>query len=222
MTRTATKGTCQLCHGVFSKGAMSKHLEACRQKTDVTATSKATKKASSLHLLVEGRDLPQYWMHLEIPATTTLQKLDSFLRDTWLECCGHLSKFDIADVSYASYVDPEFGDKSMRAQVGSILGPGQQFLYEYDYGTTTELHLKIIDEHEGQAKEKSIRVLASNEAPLIVCNVCGKPATEVCSQCIFEDSGWLCEACAKEHECGEDMLLPVVNSPRVGMCAYEG
>lgn len=26
----------------------------------------------------------------------------------------------------------------------------------------------------------------------------------------------------KTHECGEDMLLPVVNSPRVGMCDYTG
>jgi hypothetical protein len=45
------------------------------------------------------------------------------------------------------------------------------------------------------------------EPPLISCEVCGKPATEVC---------------AGEHECGEEMLLPVVNSPRVGMCGYTG
>jgi len=32
----------------------------------------------------------------------------------------------------------------------------------------------------------------------------------------------VCEGCAGEHECGEEMLLPVVNSPRVGMCGYEG
>src|SRR5216683_185356 len=161
-------------------------------------------------------------MHLELPAEATLQTLDTFLRRTWLECCGHLSKFEIAGVSYASYPDPEFGDKSMRVQVGTIASPGQQWLHEYDFGTTTELRLKVVAERVGEAQGKSIQVLARNEAPLISCEVCGKPATEVCAQCIYEGAGWLCEACAEEHECGEEMLLPVVNSPRVGMCGYTG
>ena len=43
-----------------------------------------------------------------------------------------------------------------------------------------------------------------------------------CAQCIYEGGGWLCEACAKSHECGEEMLLPVVNSPRVGTWGYTG
>jgi hypothetical protein len=34
-------------------------------------------------------DLHIYWMHLEVAAGTTLTILDRFLRDTWLECCGH-------------------------------------------------------------------------------------------------------------------------------------
>ena len=44
----------------------------------------------------------------------------------------------------------------------------------------------------------------------------------VCTECVFDDGGWLCETCAVKHECGEEMLLPVVNSPRVGMCGYTG
>ncbi len=224
MGKTSSQGICQFCHGVFSKAAMTRHLATCAQKTDagMAGSRKSTKKARIVHLLVEGRDQPQYWMHLEIPATATLQTLDSFLRKTWLECCGHLSKFDIAGDSYASYVDPEFGDKSMRVQSGRVLSPGLPFSYEYDYGTTTELRLKVITEREGEVGRTSVQVLARNEPPLIACNVCGKPATEVCSECIYEDKGWLCETCADEHECGEEMLLPVVNSPRVGMCAYMG
>jgi hypothetical protein len=27
---------------------------------------------------------------------------------------------------------------------------------------------------------------------------------------------------SEEHECGEEALLPVVNSPRMGMCGYTG
>jgi hypothetical protein len=224
MRKTATKGTCQFCQGVFSKAAMTRHLETCPQRTDAatTGSQRATKTTRLVHLLVEGRDQPQYWMHLELPAEATLQSLDDFLRRTWLECCGHLSKFEIAGVSYASYPEREFGDKSLRVQVGKILSPGQPFSHEYDYGTPTELRLKVVVEREGEAKGKSIQVLARNEAPLISCERCGKAASEVCAQCIYQGGGWLCDACAEEHACGEEMLLPVVNSPRVGMCGYTG
>ncbi len=224
MNKTSSKGTCQFCHGVLSKMAMTKHLETCVSRTDVavTANRKPIKKTRMVHLLVEGRGQPQYWMHLEFPVEVTLQTLDDFLRRTWLECCGHLSKFEIAGTSYASSPDLEFGDKTMRVQAGTILSPGMQFFHEYDYGTTTELRLKVVAEREGEAKEKSIQVLARNEPPLIFCEKCGKPATMVCAQCIYEGEGWLCGACAEEHECGEEMFLPVVNSPRVGMCGYTG
>jgi hypothetical protein len=224
MSKTSTKGTCQFCHGAFSKGTMTRHLEACAQRTNAvtTASQKSTKKTNMVHLLVEGRDEPQYWMHLEVPADATLQTLDNFLRRIWLECCGHMSKFEIAGDSYSSYPDPEFGDKSMRAKIGTLLSSGEQFLHEYDFGTTTELRLKVVGEREGGTKGKSIQVLARNEPPQISCVKCGQPATEVCSECIYEDGGWLCDTCAEEHECGEEMLLPVVNSPRVGMCGYTG
>jgi hypothetical protein len=52
--------------------------------------------------------------------------------------------------------------------------------------------------------------------------VCGQEATQVCTQCIYEDEGWLCDACVSEHKCGDEMCLPVVNTPRVGMGGYTG
>src|SRR5690349_7155283 len=88
MSKISTKGTCQFCHSVFSKAAMTKHLEACpRRASDAAGSGKTTKQTQLLHLRVEGRDDPQYWMHLEMPATTTLQTLNNFLRKTWMECC---------------------------------------------------------------------------------------------------------------------------------------
>ena len=110
----------------------------------------------------------------------------------------------------------------MDVRLDEVLNPGQACSYEYDFGSTTELTLKVISEREVQAKEKAIQVLARNTPPAILCEVCGKSATEVCSQCIFDNKGWLCDDCEEDHECGEEMLLPVVNSPRVGMCAYTG
>ncbi|GCF08007.1 hypothetical protein KDI_15710 [Dictyobacter arantiisoli] len=139
-----------------------------------------------------------------------------------MECCGHLSRFEIHGTSYSSYIDSEFGDKSMRVQVGKILEVGDQFVHEYDFGTTTELRLKVLAEREGVLQKKAVELLAHNIPPVIPCDICGKPATQICSQCIYEGGGWLCELCAPQHECGEEMLLPVVNSPRVGMCGYDG
>ena len=230
MTRQTSKGTCTFCHGEFSKAAMSRHLETCQQRAAAEAKAggrQKTQKTSKFHLVVEGRDLPQYWMHLEVPASATLTALDRFLRDTWLECCGHLSAFEIGGVRYAidagMFEEPfDMGDKSMRVRLEKVFSPGQVSTYEYDFGTTTELKLKVISEREAETRGKTVQVLARNNPPEMLCEVCGKPATSVCSQCIFDDRGWVCDGCAENHECGEDMLLPVVNSPRVGMCAYTG
>jgi len=74
---------------------------------------------------------------------------------------------------------------------------------------------------------KKIMVLARNNSPQITCDACNnKKATDVCSRCLWEGrKAWLCDNCAPKHKCvrkdGEE-LLPVVNSPRVGICGYTG
>lgn len=161
-------------------------------------------------------------MHLEVPATATLGDLDDFLRRTWLECCGHMSLFEIGGVDYYSELVDGLPGRRMNVQLGKVLAPGLKFSHEYDFGTTTELALTVAAERQGPTHGKSIVVLARNDPPDIACDLCGRPATSVCVQCIYEGGGWLCDECAQEHPCGEDMLLPVVNSPRVGMCGYTG
>ncbi|HLZ62634.1 MAG TPA: hypothetical protein VKR06_37285 [Ktedonosporobacter sp.] len=229
MPGQTSQGICTFCHREISKSAMTRHLETCEQRAATEAKAGGRRKAQPIrtfHLVVEGRDLPMYWMHLDVTASTTLATLDRFLRDTWLECCGHLSAFEIGGIRYAvdAGMDGGWGmeEKSMQVRLDKVFSPGQSCSYEYDYGTTTELKLKVIAEREVEAKGKAIQVLARNIPPAILCEECGKPATNVCSQCIFDGKGWLCDDCAEEHECGEEMLLPVVNSPRVGMCAYTG
>ena len=179
------------------------------------------------HLIVEGYRLPMYWMHLEVPAESTLATLDRFLRNTWLECCGHLSVFRIGGLNYYVDVDQnaywwDMRRRNMQVKLEEVFTSGQTCSYEYDFGSTTELRIKVISEYEVDMKRKVIQVLARNSLPLVPCDVCGEPATSLCTQCIYEEKGCLCDACAKDHECGEEVLLPIVNSPRAGVCGYTG
>ena len=228
MPREISKGTCTFCHEEFSKSGMTRHLESCKQRAIIQAEAGSrqnAQKTRAFHLVVEGYRLPMYWMHLEVLAGTTLATLDRFLRDTWLECCGHLSAFTIGGIRYsvdAALYEWDTRSKNMQVPLDQVLHPGQTCSYEYDFGSTTELTLKVISEQEVIAKKKAIEILARNSLSIVPCDVCGKPAITTCTQCIYEDKGYLCDACAKDHECGEEMLLPRVNSPRAGVCGYTG
>jgi hypothetical protein len=147
-----------------------------------------------------------------------------FLRSIWLECCEHLSQFVIDGVVYLSHLDAAFwgNERSMTTQLGRVLEEGKSFLHYYDMGDTTELMLKVVSSFEAKVSSKNVILLARNRPPDIRCDNCGQPAKWICRLCNWEGLGWLCEQCAPLHECGEEMLLPVVNSPRVGVCGYTG
>ena len=89
-------------------------------------------------------------------------------------------------------------------------------------GTTTELTVKVLAAGTALMKRGEIKLAARNEPPVYQCSVCKEIATQICSQCVFDGNPFVCDDCAEEHECGEEMLLPVVNSPRMGMCGYTG
>lgn len=226
--KTVTKkrqmpGQCAFCKSAFDKAAMTNHLKSCEKRAQAPVRDKDRRTVPLFHLGVEGRDLPQFWIHLEVPGDSTLRELDEFLRGIWLECCGHMSCFTIVENRYGMSDDAELGEKSMHeATVEDVLEPGLNFRYEYDYGSTTELALRVLSVHEGEAAGDSPVLLARNLPPEIPCSSCGKPATGVCTECMWEGTGWLCGKCARKHPCGDEMMLPVVNSPRVGVCAYTG
>lgn len=200
---------------------MTRHLTGCSQPEALNLSAEKQQPIPALHLLVEGRETKAYWMHVAMPLTAPLNKLDRFLRRTWLECCGHLSAFDIADHRYASA--PMDEELSMRAPLGQVLGVGTRFFYEYDFGSTTALTLKVVALRVQGTPKDAVRLLARNEAPQVNCQRCRTPpATQICTECVWNGEGWLCEACAAAHECGAEMCLPVVNSPRVGVCGYTG
>jgi len=226
MTGPMSTGKCELCGKEFAKNAISRHLKKCLQAQ--AAASPERKKQKAFWINVWGTYAPDYWLHLEVPASAKLVNLDQFLRDIWLECCGHLSAFTIGAQRYEVSVDPDYDywgekPKNMSARLYTVLQAGLEFAHEYDFGTTTDLSLKVVAEQAMARQSKEIRILARNNPPDIHCFKCDKSATLVCSQCIYEGpQAWLCKQHARKHKCGEEMFLPVVNSPRVGQCGYTG
>jgi hypothetical protein len=216
MSKGASAGKCQFCSQVLPRAGMTRHLSSCGQPG-----ASPLSPGPSFHLLVEARNTHAYWMHVALPANATLGKLDKFLRETWLECCGHLSSFEIAGERYVSL--PEGGESSMKRPLQQVVGVGTSFSYEYDYGSTTELKLKVAGVRAEGTPKGAAWLLARNEPPSILCQSCGtEPAAEICVVCACDEVGWLCPACADEHSCEEEMRLPVTNSPRAGVCAYTG
>jgi hypothetical protein len=206
---------------------MTRHLKSCvpaKGEKDSSAGGKSSRDKNLLQLAVDSKYGPEYWMHLEVRADSRLHDLDKFLRDIWLECCGHLSAFRIEGESYSvSPMDESWSrEMNMNSRLGQILYPGLKFSYEYDFGSTTELALKVVSERIGRSEGGKVRLLARNEPPKILCDRCGKPATQVCAFCIYSEEAWLCDDCLEKHQCGDEGFLPVVNSPRVGVCGYSG
>jgi hypothetical protein len=232
MKRPISKGKCQLCEATVSKTAMTRHLATCLQ--DQEAAGQASGKAAGqktrlFHLVVEGKGRPEYWLHLEVPARATLRDLDDFLRHIWLECCDHMSAFDLEGTRYSVCLPKYdfFGirseDRDMQVPLEQVLHPGLKGSYEYDFGSTTMLTVKVLSERDGlRAQTDAVRLLARNEPPLIPCGSCGKPAAYVMVEEAWDPSGWLCAKCARKHRCDDEGSLPVVNSPRVGVCGYTG
>jgi hypothetical protein len=161
-----------------------------------------------------------------MPGRATLGELDAFLRRIWLECCGHLSWFESpSHEAFGDDWDP-FDMSSdpgieMSPRVEDRLAPGTRLSYTYDAGSSTELVVRCVEERRISAGGRPIRLLARNLPPEFAC-ACGNLAREVCACCYNGGAALLCPAGRKDHECGEEGLLPLVDSPRTGVCGYTG
>jgi hypothetical protein len=324
-------GICKFCRGEFEKAKMSQHLKNCKERARMEAeTAKSPKgkkfvRTKLFHIVLEGKYNPQYWMHIEMPTEAQLIHLDDFIRAAWVECCDHLSAFQIGEFYYESeppsfdfssikILDPDeaasmevkgttsedseddaedleeefdpllletiptdivaklrtipsrdeaskylreelkvkipapndndresimqyfqrrdrqravkfliemIEDHSLYAELGKVLSVGQKFSYTYDFGSSTNLNLRIVSEREGLVNPKdAVTLLARNLAPEFRCSVCDSPTTLIFGGA-WGDGNAYCKKHAKKFE-DEGLLLPIVNSPRVGVCGYDG
>lgn len=229
-SRTQSRGVCVYCGKEMTRGGLARHLATCAKRREVIAAADQQPGGSPqtlYHLQVQDAWRGAYWLHLEMRGDATLEKLDSYLRAIWLECCGHLSAFEIGPVRHTQLFDDgmSYGiEKSMKVQAQRLFAPGMEISYEYDFGTTSHLLIKVVGERQGKPTTKNpIVLMARNAFDPPPCAECGQPAEWLCAECIWEEGAdaVFCEAHAGEHE-HEDMLMPIVNSPRTGMCGYDG
>lgn len=218
--RPENPGTCAYCGEVITRRGVVKHLDKCPKRQEALAAAEVSSRPRGTlwHLRVQDAYDKDFWLDLEMVGTASLEKLDDYLRAIWLECCDHLSAFTIGGWGGIEI------EESRKAN--TVFKPGLVLRHLYDFGTTSHTDIKVISYREGKATTKHpIALLARNRMPEVFCQECSRPAKWLCIECLYEEneSGYLCTEHMEVHpheDYGEPM--PLVNSPRVGMCGYTG
>ena len=221
MARTKqSRGTCAYCGTVAAIGGMLKHLATCskRQAALENAERRKGDPETLYHLRVRDAFRGEYWLDLEMSGSRTLRHLDHYLREIWLECCGHLSQFSVGGWR---------GDElPMSRKIDEVFRYGTELTHIYDFGTSSETLIKVAATRVGKPTARHpVALMARNLMPEHKCVECEGPAVWLCIECLIEEDEWgvLCDEHAKthpHHAYGEPVEL--VNSPRIGMCGYTG
>ncbi len=217
---TQSRGSCVFCGHETTKGSMVRHLIKCSQrKAQMDHAEEAAPAPEILHhLRVQDAHSTEFWLDLEVRGSAKLKDIDRYLRAIWLECCGHLSQFSIG-----GWQGKEIGKVR---EVDKVFQQGVELTHIYDFGSSSVTLLKEVDQRVGTPlTAKPIVLMARNVMPAAICRECGSPATHFCMECLQEEDlpPTLCAEHAATHphdDYGEPVEL--LNSPRVGMCGYEG
>lgn len=220
MGRKQTRGACAFCGEDYTGGGMTRHLSACPKRREAIeeAEAKPGEGEPLYHLGLRDAWGTAFWLHLEMRGSATLAHLDQYLRAIWLECCGHLSEF---------FLGRAWGEElPMGLPAERLFQKGLQLTHIYDFGTSSETLIEAVKMRVGKPlTSHPILLMARNNPPKAECTECGEPASWMCLECIYDlrEPGTLCDKHAETHP-HEDYGAPVplVNSPRVGMCAYCG
>ena len=212
---------------------MLRHLPTCSARKEYWEKKRVKRECGCYEVLICGKYNKNYWLIIEISENATLRDLDQFIRDIWVEYCGHLSAFEIKRTRYEVDPDPDIPwgipAKSMEYKVKDVFAVGDTFGYEYDFGSETELILTVRRRYISKWRREKITILSRNNPLEILCSQCGKNKAEwVDPEGFYTKKPFWCRECletrfGQETEENDDMpLLPVCNSPRMGVCGYVG
>ncbi len=202
MPTPKTSGNCYICGKMLGKTAIKNHI--VKEHT-------ADGDEECLLLKIEGDDAKEYWLYADVSKKAPLRALDEFMREIWLECCGHMSMFHTGHYDEVS--------KSRKWETFAV---GGKLLHDYDMGSTTRCRVTVVGESRRPKQKKAVRLLARNVPPVLTCAACGEPAECICQECMYDadKNPHYCKGCAEKHE--HDMMIAITNSPRYGECGYNG
>jgi hypothetical protein len=219
MTRALEQGSSGMCRGcgfIGTRIEMASHFRECRARLHV---GEPQREVFRLH--VEGGG--PYWLDVDISQQATLDDLDHFLRAIWLDCCGHLSEFSIGPQTDYENFDPLAQMEAAEdAPLGPLLTVGESFGYTYDMGSSTELRLHVEAREQVFDFGDAVHLLARNVPYPSTCARCTAPAKWIHIWEDDPDTGMALTYCGRHGRSTRDEQLPLVNSPRTGVCAYTG
>jgi hypothetical protein len=103
--------------------------------------------------------------------------------------------------------------------------PGEQLrmLYVYDFGSSTVLNIRSVSPVEYADSAGDFIIAARNQPPLFSCS-CGNNASILVRDALddIDSEAFYCEQYITEYEGDLSYLTPLTNSPRMGICGYDG
>lgn len=206
------KGKCYYCNKELTEKTIKRHMKNCDEiKKKIEELSNEDKKQRNQFMIaIKSREYKnEYCIYLSIDENLSLLHIDQFLRDVWLECCGHLSAFKIKGKIYRNH--------SLDTRIKDILAANEKFEYEYDFGSTTELILEVVDIIKVPVSFSQIEIIARNNEVTHYCEICNSEAQYF----NYENYQWECKKCIDKNN---DMIskFDYCNSPRDGVCCYGG
>lgn len=206
------KAKCYYCNKELTERTIKKHMKNCSEMKKSIDEKRIDDKEQRNQFIIAIKPEyagNEYCVYLSIAGTLGLVHMDQFIRDIWVECCGHLSSFKIKGKFYQ--------DQSMNTKLNDILDIDEKFEYEYDFGSTTYLILEVVDIIQVPSRFSQIEIIARNHQIKHECEICGLEAKYF----NYEKNEWECEKCIDEDA---DMIFKFdyCNSPRDGVCGYEG
>jgi len=100
-------GTCATCREPITKRTASSHLKKNHAEPG---------GEDRFIILIDTPYSSPYWMLALVKTDAQLSDLDEFIRDTWVECCGHLSAFYISGREFLGSFDGDVDDMEERAE----------------------------------------------------------------------------------------------------------
>jgi hypothetical protein len=222
------KGKCYICNDIYSDSGLARHIKSCLIKTKDAKTNNSNISNATYLIKVQDKYDSGYYLYLMVDGCVLLSELDQYLRDIWLECCGHLSSFKIDEINYERYPDPGWGDREgMDIEIEEVLDFGMFFSYMYDYGSTTELELKVMGIYQPLFSKKGIYLIGRNLPREYKCENCDNKAEFQYFNMRHGEQGIVCNSCMEKMESentkDDDIYFSdIINSPRAGVCGYDG